>query len=380
MYHKTRKVKWLVDNRKNITVIPIQRNKEIWPADFWHTIVNTMLYSEVLREIVLIEYTDGTYGLVDGQQRLHTILQFVDSITKLCVSKIKEDLIPWSSVTRNKEILFSDLSSEIQKKFLDTSVNTVVFEDNNGEGIKAAQCYLACNSCQSSFNSAELLYSRARPQIEDIIMPFYANSYLLDCDIVSASSIKRKAIDIVIGRLLCQEMTNDLMTNQEVVTEIPELNVGKSNYYENRLTKALNFAEVVAPAEFVRKSRMFSRPGVFDAMIFTLNALRHNNWKGNVEDATRGIMRLSDGYDMVINNTNAYKSRLTSTYITPEERGNIRTVICNRISGSITPPNYKKPYVKLISNFIHTESKDSYSCFEDFSNYQLSVQPKKKRV
>lgn len=115
---------WFRDryNEGSLKIKPPYQRKPIWSAKQKCYLIESILMGLPVPEIYIQQTTtptgESTYAIVDGQQRIRTVLQFVGSesdpheleFNKFVLDKLKVES-PWKNIT------FSELTDDIKKKF-----------------------------------------------------------------------------------------------------------------------------------------------------------------------------------------------------------------------------------------------------------------------
>lgn len=108
------------DGKLNIR--PAYQREFVYPKKRQEAVIETVLENCPLNNMYWSKSEDGTYELVDGQQRTTSIALYAEG--------------EYSVSVNGKDKYFHSLSNEIRDKFLDYELNVVVIEGTNDEKIK----------------------------------------------------------------------------------------------------------------------------------------------------------------------------------------------------------------------------------------------------
>ena len=104
-----------------------QREDDIWTGEDKKYLIDSIIKGFDIPKIYLRELDDKNFEIVDGQQRLDTVLKF------------RDDKITLDGEISGKELhgkQFSDLPSEVAKKFLDYKFDAVVLKGYTDERVR----------------------------------------------------------------------------------------------------------------------------------------------------------------------------------------------------------------------------------------------------
>ncbi|EJG0735694.1 DUF262 domain-containing protein [Vibrio parahaemolyticus] len=154
---ETKDIKWLTDNLKSgiLTVDDSYQRKYIWQVKDQIALIETVLLGYPIPEIYLWandtdpESGDTMYSIVDGQQRLKTILRFLNDEFKLTKSGI--DDLDADYLGKN----FSELTPERKREFWRYEFSTR-FIKNELSKDEISKLFLRLNRTSTTLNPQEL--------------------------------------------------------------------------------------------------------------------------------------------------------------------------------------------------------------------------------
>lgn len=171
---------------KEINLQPDFQRKFIWDKKTMSRFIESLLLSIPIPTIFLSENNDGTYDVIDGQQRLTTIFTFMkDSLSQDEIEKLPEYIkeIPsfkLSGLETLKEFnskSYIDVIKE-KKKFLNVFLPVVIIEKDSSEDIKY-DIFSRINRGSVRLNSQELLNVMYRGKLISVVNEL-ANMEIID--------------------------------------------------------------------------------------------------------------------------------------------------------------------------------------------------------
>lgn len=105
----------------------------VWTSDQQQTLIDTLVNGEVIPEI-MVNYERSIFSVIDGKQRLMTIINFIkgDLLWRKCRAKEKF----YSLFGSQTNISFSDLPKSFQDDILQEEINFKVFTSMTDRGIQ----------------------------------------------------------------------------------------------------------------------------------------------------------------------------------------------------------------------------------------------------
>lgn len=126
---KTQTVNWLLKNFGKINFrIPIQRRK-VWSDEQKSLLIHSILYGFSIPEIHANKLADGTFQMLDGQQRTTTIYDFVKG--KVALSNETPDVFGYELAGKT----FDMLPEELQEAIKEAEITIKVMEDMTDDEI-----------------------------------------------------------------------------------------------------------------------------------------------------------------------------------------------------------------------------------------------------
>lgn len=105
----------------------------VWTMDQKQGLIDTLVCGERVPPIHCISQTNNCYSVVDGKQRISTILSFLNN--ELIWKKSKADEIFYDLFGTKTGIYFVDLPQEIQNLVYDVEIDFIIYSDITTKGI-----------------------------------------------------------------------------------------------------------------------------------------------------------------------------------------------------------------------------------------------------
>jgi hypothetical protein len=194
---------------------------------------------------------ESTYIIVDGQQRLRTILEFVNLELVLRKTPLK-----YPSIHK-----FSDLRDEEKQRFWRYPIVVRDLEDSSDEEIRGL--FQRLNKYAFVLNEQELRNARFKGEFLETVEKIGQNPFWTTSGLFSANDIRRM-LDLEYISILLTSMIGGIYHRKERLDEfygMYELGFDEANHYIERFENNLNFIEIILPA--IRKSRWSNKADFF---------------------------------------------------------------------------------------------------------------------
>jgi len=189
-------VSWFRDRYRegSLKIRPPYQRKPVWTARQKCYLIESILMGLPVPEIYVQQTTtpDGTtiYAIVDGQQRIRTVLQFVGSETdpeqqeynKFVLDKL-EPPSPWRNVT------FADLSDDDKKRFYGYKFAVLYLNTANDEEVR--DMFRRLNKFLTPLKPQELRNATYMGPFAQLALKLADSEYWVENRIVTPASIRR---------------------------------------------------------------------------------------------------------------------------------------------------------------------------------------------
>jgi len=184
------------DKRKQLNLLPRFQRRDVWSPNyksyFLDTLVRELPTSSIFVREKISDSKITTIEVVDGQQRLRTILDF-----------LRDDQI--ISTKYNKEYggkKFSELPTEVQKRFLDYELSVSVL--TNASDVDVLDIFARLNTFTVRLNKQELRNARYHGEFKSLAYRLASESiqFFMDNAILGPRQIVRMADAELVSELL----------------------------------------------------------------------------------------------------------------------------------------------------------------------------------
>ena len=173
--------KW--DKEGRMELMPPYQRKPVWSLRNKSYLIDTILHSLPVPEIYLQINTDTTgntkYGVVDGQQRIRAILEFIEGAYAILEDQSKE--------FGGKR--FADLDDDEKTKFWDYQLVVRELKTSSEEEIR--EIFQRLNKYSVPLNPQELRHSTYTGDFIKLVEELGVHPFWIDNKILSPSSIRR---------------------------------------------------------------------------------------------------------------------------------------------------------------------------------------------
>jgi len=266
-YTETRTIQQLMQQMRDDVISPrpeFQR-KLVWSNQHKSAFIDSVLNKYPLPEIFLTELqVDLESGmkaemLVDGQQRLSTLFEYVTNNLDLKLS---------GNIPR-----FCDLTDNEKREFLNHQIVVRMLQTENFESIR--EIFTRINSTKYALNAMEINHARYDGVLKNFAQKISENSFFEYHRIFSPSDIRRMNDLRYTLELLITMMTGYFNRDEKVEDFLSMYNdeFPKESELENRLHNVFNLIET---CKFPHESRIWKKADFFTAVIELDRAININ--------------------------------------------------------------------------------------------------------
>lgn len=189
-------ISWFHDRYREgtITISPPFQRKPVWAARQKCYLIESILLELPVPEIFLQQKTtpkgETTFAIVDGQQRIRTVLQFIGSETdpgEQQYNKFKLDKLETTSPSR--DLGFTDLSDEQKKAFFRYTFSVRYLNTDNDDEVR--DMFRRLNKFLTPLNAQELRNATYAGPFVRVVLHLADDEYWSENRIVTPSSIRR---------------------------------------------------------------------------------------------------------------------------------------------------------------------------------------------
>lgn len=196
---------------ENVSEGYISNNASTQRNPKWKPIIDglvvTIVTDDYIPPIILAEEENGRKIIVDGGSRTAAFNMFEKGNYKIKAS-VEDPIIPYKKMEKDKDgnVIWSDAEfdirnktfgqfpKELQKKFYEYQVETVIHECS----VEQAAKYLRRYNVQTGMNANEQLFIHI-PKFADTIREIIKNRFFLDCNIITENEKDKGVLERVIS-------------------------------------------------------------------------------------------------------------------------------------------------------------------------------------
>jgi hypothetical protein len=239
--------------RSENLVIPAYQRKFIWDDRRKHRFIESLLMGLPVPFLFFWEMKDGRLEVVDGAQRLHTLVQFFDNKLRLGVL---------DSLSAVSGFTFSDLPEARQRKLHNKSIRGIVLNEHADERARF-DMFERINTSSKAANKAEVRRGALAGPFMDVVVKLANNPKLIILAPLPEQDVNEREHEELVTRFFAygdgledyQDRPGDFVF--EYAKKMNTLFTTDSSLaaqYEERFKRMLNFVEATFPYGF-RKSK-----------------------------------------------------------------------------------------------------------------------------
>lgn len=162
--------------------VPEYQREFVWDLERQSKFIESVVLGLPIPSIFIAEMTDGRFEIVDGSQRIRTLVSFLDNKFKLKKLDILTDLDGFH---------FEDLSIPRQRKFKNTVIRMIVLSDKTTESIRT-EMFKRINKGSDNLNDMEVRKGLLKGSFSTFIQEMAKNELFISLCPLSALSVKRQ--------------------------------------------------------------------------------------------------------------------------------------------------------------------------------------------
>ena len=217
-----------------------QRNP-VWQQPQKDYLIETIMLSLPVPEIYYVNRVqpngDSVYIVVDGQQRLRTIIEFVNN-----EFEIKHTIKSYPNIKK-----FDDLSDHEKLRFWSYMIVVRDLEDSTDDDVR--DLFQRINKYSIVLNDQELRNARFKGNFLQLIQKIGEHDYWTSSGIFSVNDIRRM-LDLEYISILMASLIGGIFNRKERVDEfyvMYEEEFDESNYYNDRFIEIIELIDTVLP-------------------------------------------------------------------------------------------------------------------------------------
>lgn len=250
-------IQWFYQRHKEDTLIlspEFQRNP-VWQQPQKEYLLETILLNLPVPEVYVVNRItpsgESSYVVVDGQQRLRTIIEFITE--EFMIKNVSKHL---PDVKR-----FSDLTNDQKQKFWRYPIVVRDLEDSTDEDVR--DLFQRLNKYSFVLNDQELKNARFKGYFLKTVESIGELSFWPASGLFSANDIRRM-IDLEFISILLSTMIGGIFHRKDRVDEfyvMYENEFDEANYYLDHFQELLELIDLVLPN--IRKSRWSNKANFY---------------------------------------------------------------------------------------------------------------------
>ncbi|MDA2925673.1 DUF262 domain-containing protein [Acidobacteria bacterium AH-259-G07] len=327
----TQIIGWLRDRyiEGTLEIRPPYQRKPVWAARQKCYLIESVLMGLPVPEIYIQQSVSAggrtTYAIVDGQQRVRTILQFIGAETdpeEQEYNKFSLDKLPAQSEWRN--LTFSDLSEEKQIKFIGYRF-TVRFLDTDSEP-EVRSMFTRLNKYLTPLNAQELRNATYTGPLIRLVTKLADDEYWAENKIVTAASIRRMGDVEFASNLLIGVLHGPQGGSPKIVDSYYEQYEDYEDEFPGQpaATKLFNETLDIVKTLFadIRNTRWGNKTDFYTLFVGLASLLRTSDLTGRKVREVRGVLQdFANQVDLRLSNERAKVSRSAIDYVRAVEKG-----------------------------------------------------------
>jgi hypothetical protein len=239
--------------RSGSLVIPAYQRRFVWDDRRKHRFIESLLMGLPVPFLFFWEMKDGRLEVVDGAQRLHTLVQFFDNKLRLGVL---------DSLSAASGFTFGDLPVSRQRKLHNKSIRGIVLNEHADERARF-DMFERINTSSKAANKAEVRRGALAGPFMDVVVRLASDSKLMNLAPLPKQDIKEREHEELVARFFAygdgleeyQDRPGDFVYEyakkmNKRFTEDSSL----AAQYEERFERTLKFVAATFPYGF-RKSK-----------------------------------------------------------------------------------------------------------------------------
>jgi len=234
---------WFKDrnSEKSLILKPPYQRKPVWATDQKTYLIDTILKGYLIPEIFIHRVTDHTgktiFNIIDGQQRIRSILEFINNEYSLSSEYTPE----------YSDYFFSDLPNGIKQLIWNYSIN--VREITNASEDEVRNLFRRMNKNVVSLNPQELRHSTYSGEFIRLMEEIAEYDYWAENKIVRANEIRRMNDVQYISDLFISMMNGiqDKTKELDSFYEMYEAKFPDKNKWQKRFLDIMSFIQTIFP-------------------------------------------------------------------------------------------------------------------------------------
>jgi hypothetical protein len=256
------------NEEKSLTLAPPFQRKPVWTEKQKSLLIDTILRELPIPEIYIQRKTtaegETEYIVVDGQQRIRSILEFINGDFSI-IEEEDEEPPPWAGFE------FSELIDDLKKRFWGFNLAVRELPDLTDEEVR--DIFRRLNVNLVPLNKQELRNARYNGPFIKLMTTLADNEYWAENRIVTATEIRRMK-DIEFVSELFVAMMHGIQQGKsmlDIYYRQYEIEFPEERYWKTLFSKALNTIEEILPELW--KSRWKKKPDFYGLFLAFSNGL-----------------------------------------------------------------------------------------------------------
>ncbi len=324
-------IAWIRDRYREgtLSIRPPYQRKPVWAARQKCYLVESILLNLPVPEIYIQQVTtsegNSTYSVVDGQQRIRTILQFIgveDDPDEEQSNKFQLDKIDTSSPWYNAD--FASLDEGVKRKFYGYKFAIRYLNTDSDAAVR--DMFRRLNKFLTPLKPQELRNATYSGPFVELVNRLADSEYWAENGIVTPAEIRRMGdvefvSDLVIGVLHGPQGGGPSVIDsyyehyEDYESEFPDQRRAQRLFEDT-----LGLVRRILPG--IRDTRWSNKSDFYTLFVGMAGLLRQSNLRdGGLADLQERLLLFADAIDSAIADSEQYASQSVKTYVGAVQRG-----------------------------------------------------------
>lgn len=324
-------ISWLRDRYRegSLQLKPPFQRKPVWTANQKCYLIESILMGLPIPEIYVQQVTssegDTVYAVVDGQQRVRTVLQFVGAdedpdeqeFNKFALDKLEADS-EWRNLT------FSELSEEAKKRFYGYRFSLRYLNTDSDDQVR--DMFKRLNKFLTPLNAQELRNATYQGPFIKLVYRLADNEYWTENRFFTPAPIRRQKDAEYVSELLIGVLHGPQGGSAKLVDEYYERHEDYEDEFPDQKRAKKLFDETLAAIRIIlpdiKESRWSNKADFYTLFVAMASLLRSKELPmDNILEIKKALIRLADEVDLRLSDEEAKVDKNVADYVRAVEKG-----------------------------------------------------------